>query len=79
MQGSLSQSYFLWDAQQHSLAKKIYYELEGLEPEEVSDNESELNEIYQDMTAAQRREYDKLLEDERIEERQRVDFGSKKP
>jgi len=29
------------------------------------------------MTNAQRREYDKILEDERIEERQRVDFGGK--
>lgn len=49
MQGSLSQSYYLWDAQQHKTARKIYYELEGRIKEEESDNQEEIDEIYNEM------------------------------
>jgi len=43
MQGSLSQSYFLWDAQKYKIARKVYYELENQEKELEEDNWSEVN------------------------------------
>jgi hypothetical protein len=49
MQGSLSQSYFLWDAQQHKLSREIFYELENREEEDVYDNNEELEDIYSHM------------------------------
>ena len=53
MQGSLTQSYFLWDAQEHKTARGIHYELEGREKEEESENLEEIEKIYKDMAGAQ--------------------------
>jgi hypothetical protein len=36
--------------------------------EEESDNQTELDEIYDDMTAAQRKDYDRIQQDKRIED-----------
>jgi hypothetical protein len=49
MQGSLSQSYFLWDAQSNDLARKLFYELESRPKVVEEDNSEELEEIYQEM------------------------------
>jgi hypothetical protein len=54
MQGSLSQSYFLWDAQDNKLAREIYYELENREEEVIDDNNEELEEIYTHMQFKQK-------------------------
>lgn len=53
MTGSLSQSYFLWDAQQNKIAREIYYRLENQEESDSDDNDSELEEIYLGMLAKQ--------------------------
>jgi hypothetical protein len=54
MQGSLSQSYFLWDAQQHKLAREIYYELEN-RPEVVQvTHDGDLEETYAHMQFKQK-------------------------
>ena len=49
LQGSLTQSYFLLDAQQHKLARKIYYELESREEIVDYDDHSELEDNYAHM------------------------------
>ena len=64
MTGSLSQSYFLWDAQQNKIAREIYYRLENEEEPDVSDNDSEIEEIYQGMLAKQQREAEKKANNE---------------
>ena len=58
----------------HKVARGIYYELEGLEDEDVSDDESELNDIFDQMTEAQKKDYERFLENERLSGRQRADF-----
>lgn len=78
MAGSNTQSYFLWDAPQHKVARSIYYELEGLEHDEVSNDESEINEIYEQMTVNQLRDYERWLENERLEGRMQVNFALRK-
>lgn len=45
MTGSLSQSYFIFDAQQYSVGRKIYY---GLEQEQEVVEEENLNELLGD-------------------------------
>ena len=53
MQGSLSQSYFLWDAQQNKVARKLYYDLENKEEEEVSDHAQSIENMYFEMAEKQ--------------------------
>ena len=50
MQGSITQSYFLLDATQHQEVRKIFYELEAKEEEQVETNQSELDEVFESMT-----------------------------
>jgi len=64
MQGSLSQSYFLWDAQEHKIARTLHYELEGREKEEESDDLEEIDKIYNEMAGAQQKEALKVVEEE---------------
>jgi hypothetical protein len=47
MQGSLTQSYFLWDNHEYGLARKIYYDLENRKKEDDGDdNYEEIEKIY---------------------------------
>lgn len=60
MVGSLSQSYFLWDAQQNKIARDIYYELENEEEVKVENNDSDLEDIYNSMQSKQQKEAQRL-------------------
>ena len=64
MQGSLTQSYFLWDAQQHKTARGIHYELESRVKEEESENMEEIEKIYKEMAGAQQKEALMRVEEE---------------
>ena len=49
MQGSLTQSYFLWDNNEYDLARKLFYELESRPRNTETDNQEEIDQIYQEM------------------------------
>ena len=53
MQGSASQSYFLWDAQENKVARKLFYDLENREAEVVEDNAEEIEAMYFELAAKQ--------------------------
>lgn len=77
LQGSLTQSYFLWDAQQHKVARKLYYELEGREEEVVSDHQEEIDAVYSELAVKQQRDVARLEEEKEIDKGDRV--ASAKP
>ena len=74
MQGSLSQSYFLWDAQQNKVARKLYYDLENREEEVVSDHAESMENMYLEMAAKQQEDVDRILQDKAIEKRDRIQW-----
>ena len=72
MQGSLSQSYFLWDAQQNKVARKLYYDLENKEEEEVSDHAQSIEDMYFEMAEKQQEDVKRKMEDSFIENRNKI-------
>ena len=67
MQGSITQSYFLWDAVQHRDSREIFYELENREEEQIETNQSELEEVYEHMQFKQKTEYDRMKKEKERE------------
>ena len=72
MQGSASQSYFLWDAQENKVARKLFYDLENREPEVVEDNAEEIEAMYFELAAKQQIDVDRIEEDKAIENRNKI-------
>ena len=68
LQGSLTQSYFLWDNHEYDLARKIFYELECRPRQNETDNQEEIDLIYQEMHEQQIKQVFRDQQNELIEQ-----------